>query len=138
MLQHLQLSAQADKNKVIDSSDVVIHVLDARDPDGTRCRSVEKYIKEEAPHKHLLFVLNKCDLIPTSVAVSLSFSVSFLLQSQMFKSRRLTALSQQQNVRRLLQLCKINLCSRRSFSQEKESDCRRLDGSSTKGSRCSV
>lgn len=59
--------------KVIDSSDVVIHVLDARDPLGTRCRSVEKYIREEAPHKHLLFVLNKCDLIPTSVAVSLFF-----------------------------------------------------------------
>lgn len=57
--------------KVIDSSDVVIHVLDARDPEGTRCRSIEKYIREEAPHKHLIFVLNKCDLVPTSVAVSL-------------------------------------------------------------------
>ena len=57
--------------KVIDSSDVVIHVLDARDPVGTRCKSVEKYLKEEAPHKHLIFVLNKCDLVPTSVAVSL-------------------------------------------------------------------
>ncbi|KAG9241913.1 NUC091 domain-containing protein [Calycina marina] len=56
--------------KVIDSSDVVIHVLDARDPLGTRCRSVEKYIKEEAPHKHLIFVLNKCDLVPTRVAAA--------------------------------------------------------------------
>ncbi|KJZ77580.1 Nucleolar GTP-binding protein 2 [Hirsutella minnesotensis 3608] len=56
--------------KVIDSSDVVIHVLDARDPVGTRCRSVEKYLKDEAPHKHLIFVLNKCDLVPTSVAAS--------------------------------------------------------------------
>lgn len=56
--------------KVIDSSDVVIHVLDARDPVGTRCRSVEKYIREEAPHKHLIFVLNKTDLVPTGVAVS--------------------------------------------------------------------
>lgn len=56
--------------KVIDSSDVVIHVLDARDPLGTRCRSVEKYIREEAPHKHLVFVLNKTDLVPTGVAVS--------------------------------------------------------------------
>ncbi|KAG9783900.1 nuclear/nucleolar GTP-binding protein, partial [Aureobasidium melanogenum] len=54
--------------KVIDSSDVVIHVLDARDPEGTRCRSVEKYIREEAPHKHLVFVLNKCDLVPTKIA----------------------------------------------------------------------
>lgn len=56
--------------KVIDSSDVIIHVLDARDPLGTRCRSVEKYMKEEAPHKHLIFVMNKCDLVPTRVAVS--------------------------------------------------------------------
>ncbi|KAI9879582.1 MAG: GTPase required for pre-60S ribosomal subunit nuclear export and maturation [Pleopsidium flavum] len=56
--------------KVIDSSDVVIHVLDARDPLGTRCRSVEKYIREEAPHKHLIFVMNKCDLVPTGVAAS--------------------------------------------------------------------
>lgn len=56
--------------KVIDSSDVVIHVLDARDPLGTRCRSVEQYIKKEAPHKHLIFVMNKCDLVPTWVSVS--------------------------------------------------------------------
>ncbi|KAJ3088705.1 GTPase required for pre-60S ribosomal subunit nuclear export and maturation [Quaeritorhiza haematococci] len=53
--------------KVIDSSDVVIHVLDARDPLGTRCRNVESYLKKEAAHKHLIFVLNKCDLVPTWV-----------------------------------------------------------------------
>ncbi|ODV95529.1 hypothetical protein PACTADRAFT_34095 [Pachysolen tannophilus NRRL Y-2460] len=56
--------------KVIDSSDVIIHVLDARDPNGTRCRTVESYIKKECPHKHLIFVLNKCDLVPTWVAAS--------------------------------------------------------------------
>ncbi len=69
--------------KVIDSSDVVIHVLDARDPEGTRCRSIEKYIREEAPHKHLVFVLNKCDLVPTTVAVSLPL-FSRLLRYQPF------------------------------------------------------
>ncbi|KAI8393672.1 NUC091 domain-containing protein [Radiomyces spectabilis] len=53
--------------KVIDSSDIIIHVLDARDPIGTRCRNVENYIRKEKPHKHLLFVLNKCDLVPTWV-----------------------------------------------------------------------
>ncbi|PWN20397.1 NGP1NT-domain-containing protein [Microstroma glucosiphilum] len=53
--------------KVIDSSDVVIQVLDVRDPMGTRCRSVEKHIKEEKPHKHLVFLLNKVDLVPTWV-----------------------------------------------------------------------
>ena len=56
--------------KVIDSSDVIIHVLDARDPMGTRCRAVEKFIRTEAPHKHLIMVLNKCDLVPTWVTVS--------------------------------------------------------------------
>ncbi|KAF9918604.1 GTPase required for pre-60S ribosomal subunit nuclear export and maturation [Lobosporangium transversale] len=53
--------------KVIDSSDVVIHVLDARDPLGTRCSNVEYHIKKEARHKQLIFVLNKCDLVPTWV-----------------------------------------------------------------------
>ncbi len=55
--------------KVIDSSDVVIHVLDARDPEGTRCRNVERYLKKEKSHKHMIFVLNKCDLVPTWVTV---------------------------------------------------------------------
>jgi nuclear GTP-binding protein len=53
--------------KVIDSSDVVVHVLDARDPLGTRCPRVEAFIEKEAKHKHLLFLLNKCDLIPPSI-----------------------------------------------------------------------
>ncbi|BAO40036.1 nucleolar GTP-binding protein 2 [Kluyveromyces marxianus DMKU3-1042] len=56
--------------KVIDSSDVVIHVLDARDPLGTRCKSVEEYMTKETPHKHLIYVLNKCDLVPTWVAAA--------------------------------------------------------------------
>uniref|UniRef100_A0A8C1YY29 Nucleolar GTP-binding protein 2 n=1 Tax=Cyprinus carpio TaxID=7962 RepID=A0A8C1YY29_CYPCA len=53
--------------KVIDSSDVVIQVLDARDPIGTRSQSIESYLKKEKSWKHLIFVLNKCDLIPTWV-----------------------------------------------------------------------
>uniref|UniRef100_A0A667ZRK9 Nucleolar GTP-binding protein 2 n=1 Tax=Myripristis murdjan TaxID=586833 RepID=A0A667ZRK9_9TELE len=53
--------------KVVDSSDVIIQVLDARDPMGTRSQSIETYLKKEKPWKHLIFVLNKCDLIPTWV-----------------------------------------------------------------------
>lgn len=53
--------------KVIDSSDVVLQVLDARDPLGTRSPPVEKYLKTEKPHKHLIFILNKVDLIPVWV-----------------------------------------------------------------------
>ena len=55
--------------QVIDSSDVVIQVLDARDPLGTRSQSIETYIKKEKHWKHLIFVLNKCDLIPAWVTV---------------------------------------------------------------------
>jgi len=53
--------------KVLDSSDVIIQVLDARDPIGTRSKNIESYLKKEKPWKHLIFVLNKCDLIPTWV-----------------------------------------------------------------------
>ena len=53
--------------KVIDSSDVLIYVLDARNPNGTRTRSLEDHLKKNCPSKHLVFVLNKCDLVPTSV-----------------------------------------------------------------------
>eukprot|EP00835_Amoeboradix_gromovi_P006068 NODE_653_length_5514_cov_0.694552.p1 type:complete len:583 gc:universal NODE_653_length_5514_cov_0.694552:2247-499(-) len=50
--------------KVLDSSDIILHVLDARDPLGTYCESINKYLSEKT-HKHLVFILNKTDLIPT-------------------------------------------------------------------------
>ncbi|KEH38754.1 putative nucleolar GTP-binding protein [Medicago truncatula] len=50
--------------KVIDSSDVVVQVIDARDPQGTRCYHLEKHLKENCKHKHMVLLLNKCDLIP--------------------------------------------------------------------------
>jgi nuclear GTP-binding protein len=53
--------------KVIDSSDVVVQVLDARDPLGTRSKRIETYMVKEKQHKHLIFLLNKCDLVPTWV-----------------------------------------------------------------------
>uniref|UniRef100_A0A7E4VBH1 Nucleolar GTP-binding protein 2 n=1 Tax=Panagrellus redivivus TaxID=6233 RepID=A0A7E4VBH1_PANRE len=53
--------------KVIDSSDVIIQVIDARDPMGTRCRQVEEFLRKEKPHKHLILVMNKVDLVPTWV-----------------------------------------------------------------------
>ncbi|KAK9511428.1 hypothetical protein O3M35_000088 [Rhynocoris fuscipes] len=53
--------------KVIDSSDIVIMVLDARDPFGTRSKHVEEFLRNEKPHKHIVFVLNKVDLVPTWV-----------------------------------------------------------------------
>ncbi|CAK9867986.1 unnamed protein product [Sphagnum jensenii] len=53
--------------KVVDSSDVVIQVLDARDPQGTRCLHLEKHLRDNCKHKHLILLLNKCDLVPSWV-----------------------------------------------------------------------
>ncbi|OJT11715.1 Guanine nucleotide-binding protein-like 3 -like protein [Trametes pubescens] len=52
-------------HKVIDESDIVILVLDARDPEGCRSRLVEEEVRRrESEGKKLVFVLNKIDLIP--------------------------------------------------------------------------
>lgn len=56
--------------KVIDSSDVILHVLDARDPFGTMCESVLEYIRKEKAHKQVVLIINKCDLVPNWVTVS--------------------------------------------------------------------
>ncbi|KAL7980595.1 hypothetical protein Chor_001749 [Crotalus horridus] len=67
--------------KVIDSSDVIVQVLDSRDPMGTRSPHVEAYLKKEKPWKHLIFVLNKCDLVPTWVTLHVDkkqISVGFI------------------------------------------------------------
>jgi nuclear GTP-binding protein len=47
-------------HKVIDQSDIVILVLDARDPEGCRSRLVEEEVRRrESEGKKLVFVLNK-------------------------------------------------------------------------------
>ncbi|CCM02760.1 uncharacterized protein FIBRA_04868 [Fibroporia radiculosa] len=53
--------------KVIDSSDVILHILDARDPIGTLCESVLEFVKKEKAHKQVVLVINKCDLVPNWV-----------------------------------------------------------------------
>ncbi|KAL2803707.1 guanine nucleotide-binding protein-like 3 isoform 2 [Daubentonia madagascariensis] len=49
--------------KVIEASDVVLEVLDARDPLGCRCPQVEEAIVQHG-QKKLVLVLNKSDLVP--------------------------------------------------------------------------
>lgn len=48
---------------VVEASDVVLYVLDARDPESTRSRKVEEEVLQ-AQGKRLILVLNKIDLIP--------------------------------------------------------------------------
>ncbi|KHJ49093.1 hypothetical protein D918_00211 [Trichuris suis] len=74
--------------KVLDSSDVVLEVLDARDPMGTRCFNVEKFLKKEKPHKHLLLVLNKVDLIPKWATVSFFVRFDIPMAEYLFLKKR--------------------------------------------------
>lgn len=54
--------------KVVDCSDVILHIIDARDVPGTRCSMIERHVAKNASHKQLVFVLNKIDLVPNWVA----------------------------------------------------------------------
>ena len=54
--------------KVLDCSDVILEVVDARNIPGTRCYHIENHIKKHAAHKQLVIVVNKCDLVPSWAA----------------------------------------------------------------------
>ncbi|CCJ29668.1 unnamed protein product [Pneumocystis jirovecii] len=57
---------------VIEASDVVLYILDARDPESTRSPQIEKQVLQH--EKILVYILNKIDLIPyTNVMSWLTF-----------------------------------------------------------------
>uniref|UniRef100_A0A914VG96 Guanine nucleotide-binding protein-like 3 N-terminal domain-containing protein n=1 Tax=Plectus sambesii TaxID=2011161 RepID=A0A914VG96_9BILA len=52
----------SEVRKTIESADIVFQVLDARDPLGSRCASVEQSVIQGG--KRLVLLLNKIDLVP--------------------------------------------------------------------------
>ncbi|OJD24601.1 hypothetical protein ACJ73_04033 [Blastomyces percursus] len=54
--------------QVVAAADVVLYVLDARDPEGTRSKEVEREIMAaDGGSKRLILILNKIDLVPPPV-----------------------------------------------------------------------
>ena len=62
--------------KVVETSDVVLEVLDARDPLGCRCYQVEQAVMAAGTDKKLILVLNKIGELATNIALSASSSVA--------------------------------------------------------------
>jgi nuclear GTP-binding protein len=51
--------------KVMEQADVILYVLDARDPESTRSKDIETMIRESAHgEKQLIFILNKIGTFP--------------------------------------------------------------------------
>ena len=51
---------------MIDAADVIIQVLDSRDPQHCRSMTIEREI-QSTPNKKLIQLLNKVDLVPPKV-----------------------------------------------------------------------
>ena len=74
--------------KVIEQADVVLYILDARDPEGTRSKEIESMIRESPNgEKQLLLILNKIgNPLLTSVLTFCRFNPSRNFKSLAYPS----------------------------------------------------
>lgn len=54
-------------NVVIKETDIVLEVLDARDPEGTHNVMIEEFVKSNRPEIQTFLVINKADIIPKNI-----------------------------------------------------------------------
>ncbi|WP_457557640.1 YlqF/YawG family GTPase [Candidatus Harpocratesius sp.] len=54
-------------NTVIQETDIILEVLDARNPLGTHNRMIEDFVKQNRPEIEIYLIMNKADIIPKSV-----------------------------------------------------------------------
>ena len=60
-----RVPAKKIAHKIINECHIILAVLDARNPEGTRNKNLEDKIKES--NKKLIYVLNKADLVPVKI-----------------------------------------------------------------------
>lgn len=78
--------------RVIERSDVIVQIVDARNPLLFRCEDLESYVKEVSPHKRNMILLNKADLLTfkqrcywTKYFNSLNVSVAFFSATKTYE-----------------------------------------------------
>ncbi|KAJ1570120.1 Guanine nucleotide-binding protein-like 3 [Nowakowskiella sp. JEL0078] len=59
--------ANKEFRKVVEAADVILEVLDARDPLGCRTKQIEDLIVDSGANKRVILILNKIDLVPRPV-----------------------------------------------------------------------
>lgn len=73
-------------SKIIELSDVIIEVLDARDPNGCRSPDIEKLITSQYKDKKIILLLTKIDLVPGEIVERWLKSLRGELPTLAFKS----------------------------------------------------
>lgn len=66
----------------MEAADVIIQVLDARDPLGFRCAEVERFVRAKDPNKRIVLLLNKIGMADDTHAVKVA--VDTIKQSHIF------------------------------------------------------
>jgi nuclear GTP-binding protein len=54
-------------NAIEKQATIILEILDARDPEGTRPHEIEEHIEQRCAGKKLFLILNKADLVPEDV-----------------------------------------------------------------------
>lgn len=80
----MRLASWKEISKVVNSADVVVEVVDIRNPLGTMSRRLEKLVEDRG--KELLVLLNKADLVPRKVAEAWKEHLSEMGYSVMYAS----------------------------------------------------
>ena len=57
---------------MVEASDVLIEVLDARDPLGCRCLDVERFVRKLDPSKKIVLLLNKIGAHPRLLCLAVA------------------------------------------------------------------
>ena len=84
-------------HKIMESADVILEVLDARDPLGCRPTEVENYIQKRDPNKKIVLVLNKIDLVPKEMVTKW---LSYLRREYPTVAIKCSTQAQRQNIGR--------------------------------------